>query len=170
MSASMVHELYEPDTENLKLWSPYLSSFNISSSFSTSGIFGQYSSILPCGDPNCQGDEIEKTDQTWSFSARHYYSESGRDDNFRKTHTIDFGLEFRPSPNWRIEYSQYYNIADHNTVRRNVEVWREMGCWQGRFYWRPNGSNSGYGFIINVIQIPDIKVEKSESGTRAPFL
>ncbi len=170
MSGSIIHELYKPGTDELNLFSPYLKSFNISTRFSTSGVFGHYRSVLPCSDPNCQGGDIETSDQTWNLSVRHYYQESGRGDSFNKTHTIDFTLEIKPSPNWDVVYSQYYDIANDNTVRRSIEVHREMGCWQGRFYWKPNGSNSGYGFIINVIQIPDIKVEKSESGsTRAPF-
>ncbi len=169
MSAGIVHELYEPNTDNLKICFPYLKSFYISSSFKTSGIFGHYHSAAPCNGPDCGGNDAEASEQSWDLSVRHYYQESGRGDSFRKAHTIDFTLELKPSPNWRVIYSQYYDIAADNIVRRSVEVHRALGCWQGRFYWKPDGSNSGYGFVINVIQIPDIKVEKSESGTRAPF-
>ncbi|UCD16889.1 MAG: hypothetical protein JSV44_10585, partial [Candidatus Zixiibacteriota bacterium] len=68
-----------------------------------------------------------------------------------------------------IRYSQYYDVANHKTISRRIEIERNLHCWQGKFYWIPDGSNRGYYFRINVVQIPEIKFEKSESGVRGAF-
>lgn len=169
LTGSMTHDLYEPNTDKLHWWSPYLLSLSVRSSFSTSGSFGRYKTATPCNGPDCDEHDFENSEQSWRFSVSHQYSEYGRGSSFRKTHAVNFSGEIEPTPNLKIKYSQYYDIADHKTISRRIEITRKLHCWEGAFYWVPDGSNKGYYFRVNVIQIPDIKFEKSESGVRGAF-
>jgi lipopolysaccharide assembly outer membrane protein LptD (OstA) len=164
LSASMTHELYEPGTDKLKWQSPYLVSFNISTSFSTSGIMSQYGAA----DTSGRGEGNKK--QNWNFTLTHYYSESGRGQYFSKSHSLSFNANFNLGPNWKINYRQTYNVVQKMTISRRIEVERDLHCWKGYFYWIPDGSNKGYYFRLNIISIPDIKFEKSESGIKGAFL
>jgi hypothetical protein len=169
VSASMVHELYKPGTEDLSLTSPYLTSLSISTSFSTRGVLGEYerapadSSKFPAQPMN------KKSRQAWSLSVAHHYNESGRGLTFNKTHTINFNIRLSLTPNTSISYRQYYDFGRDKTVSRSLEVTRKLHCWEGRFWWTIDGSNKGYQFRLNVISIPEIKFEKSESGIRDAF-
>ncbi|UCD94090.1 MAG: LPS assembly protein LptD [Candidatus Zixiibacteriota bacterium] len=169
ISASMVHELYKPGTEELRWWSPYLQSFTISTTFHTQGILSeqrlpeQQETLLP-------GPAGAESKQKWSLRVAHHYSESGRGAAFLKRHTISVNAKLKMASSLDVTYTQNYDFVRDRTVSRRVELVKNLHCWQGQFYWVPDGSNKGYYFRINVIAIPDIKFEKSESGIRAPYL
>jgi lipopolysaccharide assembly outer membrane protein LptD (OstA) len=170
LSANMVHDLYKPGTENLRWWSPYLQSFSISTTFHTRGILGArketekdtLSPLFPTGG-------LGESKQKWNLSLTHHYSEYGHGAAFQKRHTASFNIDLNLTSSIEIRYSQSYDIERDLTVSRRIEVKKDLHCWEGHFYWVPDGSNRGYYFRINVISIPDIKFEKSESGVRGTF-
>ncbi len=171
VSASMTHDLYKPNSEKLGSLSPYLQSFEINTTFSTSGIFGT------AGGP-AKEDSIlfpaKKLDnqaiiQKWSLSLTHSYSESGRGSSFSKNHDIRFSLTAVLTSNLNLTYSQYYSFSRHKTVSRYLEVHRKLHCFEGSFTWNIDRNPQGFGFKINVIMIPQIKYEKSQTGIRDAF-
>ncbi len=173
LSANMVHDLYEPNTENLKWWSPYLLNFSISTRFHTGGLLakrespdeaGGLSSPLPGKYSGSAGSK-----QNWSLSVSHHYSESGRESAFTKRHYMNFSARINLSSSLELNYTQSYDIVRDVTVSRRIEVRKNLHCWQGHFYWVPDGSNKGYYFRINIISMPNIKFEKSETGIRDAF-
>ncbi|MCX6827611.1 MAG: LPS assembly protein LptD, partial [candidate division Zixibacteria bacterium] len=170
ISAGMVHDLYEPGTNRLHWQSPYLMSLYISTSFTIAGSLGEYESPGATGLASPLPSANRSTKQGWSLWVSHYYSEYGRGANFVKIHSLSLGLNLNLTPNWKINYRQSYDVVGDRTVSRTVEIERKLHCWRGYFYWTPNGSNRGYYFRINVIAIPDIKFEKSQSGIRGAFL
>jgi len=107
--------------------------------------------------------------QGWNFSLTHHYSESGRGQAFRKTHTVNFSLDVSLTPNLNINYRQYYDFTRDKTISRSVTLVRKLHCWEGRFSWVIDGSNAGYQFRLNVVAIPEIKYEKSQSDIRDSF-
>jgi len=171
MSASVVHDLYIPGTNKLSFWSPYLNSFSISTSFSLGGMLGAYGELdtTGAGTPEAGRTPIREN-QNWSLAVSHYYSEYGRGSAFTKLHSINFTFKVSLTPNLRLTYWQNYDFTRARTISRRVEIERDLHCWKGYFYWIPDGSNRGYYFRINVISLPDIKFEKSESGIKGAFL
>ena len=153
MSGSMIHSFYENGG---------LQRFDISTSYSASGNFGPFGGILTSGEDDSQ----TATKRAWRFSVRHYYSESGRDLTFVKRHTANFNINFQITRNMSVTYSQYYDITRKITVNRRLELRRKIHCWEAEFNWVPAGSNSGFSFRINVIDLPDIKYEKNASPIR----
>jgi lipopolysaccharide assembly outer membrane protein LptD (OstA) len=170
ISADMTHDLYEEGTDKLHWWSPYLLSFSIDTRFATSGILGEYqeaqadSTSAPPSASSTFGSR-----QKWSLSVVHHYSEYGRGSSFSKIHQASFNLNLNLTPTIKVTYSQNYDFTRHKTIYRKVEVAKNLHCWEGYFYWIPDGSTKGYYFRINVITIPDIKMEKTETGVRTPF-
>ena len=170
ISAGMTHDFYVPGTDQLRFWSPYLSSFNISTSFSTSGSLGEYeaaTAFSPKTSPQTGTKRTQK--QNWSMTVSHYYSENGRGNAFTKAHSVSMAFNINLTTGWKLNYTQSYDFVRGRTVSRRIEVERNLHCWQGYFYWIPDGSNRGYYFRINVISLPDIKFEKSESGIKGLF-
>jgi len=62
-----------------------------------------------------------------------------------------------------------YDLAGHGVTNQSYTFYRDLHCWEGQFEWVPGGGRQGYYFKINVKAIPDIKIEKSESGLRGAF-
>jgi len=83
-----------------------------------------------------------------------------------RIHWISVTFSVDLTTNWKLKYSQTYDLVRHESVDKVVDLYRRIHCWEGHFYWIPNGSRQGYYFKINVIAIPDLKLEKSESGLR----
>lgn len=167
LQASMTHDLYRPGTNELNLWSPYLQNLTISTRFNTSGTLGEYGAVGP-QEASQKGSKTGGK-QRWTFSATHHYSESGREQAFNKQHTVNFNLNADLTPSLNMSYSQTYHFHRHKTVSRRLNLSKNLHCWQGKFSWNIDGSNSGFYFIISVIAIPDIKFEKSQSDIRGPF-
>jgi lipopolysaccharide assembly outer membrane protein LptD (OstA) len=170
MSASMNHSLYKKDSDTLNWQSPRLTRFNISTSFSVGGVLGSNAEVVDTSLSSGQGEMPGGEKRKWSLSVSHYYSESGSGSSFSKIHTVSFNLKFNLTRNVRITYWQNYDFVRGRTISRRIEVERDLHCWRGYFYWIPDGSNRGYYFKINVISIPEIKFEKSESGIRGALL
>ena len=57
-------------------------------------------------------------------------------------------------------------MVRHRITDQTFEFTRELHCWRANFVWRPGGSGQGYYFQIGIIDIPDIKISRSESGLR----
>ncbi len=169
LSANMTHDFYKPNSEELSFWSPYLLNFSISTSFHTKGIIGGKKNgpdendplILPSGGKGRSGTDKS----SWSFSLSHHYSESGREASFYKSHYLSLSGSLSLTATLDISYSQSYDVVRKVTTSRRIEVRKKLHCWEGYFTWVPDGSNRGYYFRINIITIPDIKFEQTESGT-----
>ncbi len=173
LSANMVHDLYEPGTENLKWWSPYLLNVTISTRFQTGGLLAKRESVDEASGlspplPGRQGG-VAGSRQNWSLSVSHHYSESGRESSFTKRHSINFSARINLSSSIELNYTQSYDIVRDVTVSRRIEVRKNLHCWEGYFSWNIDGSNKGYSFRINIITLPDIKFEKSISNIRDAF-
>lgn len=172
ISASIIHDLYKPGTDELDFFSPYLQSFNINTTFSTSGVFG----VLSGGSTENKNGNFPaekmaqgESKQRWSLSLTHHYAESGKGASFNKTHDIRYSLRLDLTSNMNLTYSQYYSFDRHKTVSRFLELHRKMHCFEGKFTWNIDRSPQGFGFKINVIMIPEIKYEKSQTGIRDAF-
>ncbi len=65
---------------------------------------------------------------------------------------------------WDISYQPYYDLARKKMITQNLEIRRDLHCWQAFFQWtsRENGTWSYY-FIINIKEIPEVKFEEKRS-------
>lgn len=99
----------------------------------------------------------------FDMAISHSYTES-RGATVTKTQWLNVGAQLAPTNNWRIGYDFRYNIKDKTLESQQVNIGRNLHCWEGTFTWIPLGPIAGYYFKVNIKTLPDIKIEKSEGG------
>jgi len=184
LQGNLSHELYDED-DRLRWRSPSLRSFSISSSFQARGsVADNYAGQgLDVGLPpdtldsgffpesQVAASPPGATASGWNLNLSHYYTESRQyGKTTSRTHWLQVTFNLDLTSNWKLKYSQKYDFVRHQSIDKTVDLYRRIHCWEGHFYWIPTGSRQGYYFKINVIAIPDIKLEKSESGLRGALL
>jgi lipopolysaccharide assembly outer membrane protein LptD (OstA) len=150
LSASMTHTFYDPETGEENFWSPYLLSFSLQASLRLAGnkFFFDDESQIPIGaDSASQLNDLKNISSRpkgWSFTASYGYTESGRNETWRKNSFINFNLNFNLTKNTSVSYNQNYLIDS--------------------IYWVPVGTNRGVGFRLYVAGLPDIKLDNNYGG------
>jgi len=167
-TASASHDLYNRQTGKLDLLGAHLTSLSLSTSFNYSGKMKLAGGEKPpCEDCDRTGVPLgQGSEYPWRISIGHRYSESRGSGYTSITHWITTSSGFNLTPNWKVSFTQNYDIKGKELTDRSLQFYRDMRCWEAVFYWIPNGSRKGYYFRIGLKQIPDIKFEKSESGIR----
>ncbi len=82
------------------------------------------------------------------------------------THWLRTAIKGYATPKWRIEYDIYYDLRRGKKVSDEVRIWRDLHCWEMTFVWVPSGIRAGYYFRLNIKQLPEIKIQRSEGGVR----
>jgi lipopolysaccharide assembly outer membrane protein LptD (OstA) len=184
VSGSLSHNLYDENNQ-LNWRSPSLRSFRISSSFqargsladdySRTGLKTEYDkdTLNLANAGNGLDVDVSKNTLTssgvtdFNLNLSHFYSQTKSFGTITgHTHWISVTFNVSLTKNWKFKYSQKYDFIRHESVDKILDLYRKIHCWEGHFYWIPEGSRQGYYFKINIIAIPDIKGEKSESGLR----
>jgi lipopolysaccharide assembly outer membrane protein LptD (OstA) len=160
LSGGMTHSFYDPETDELRFWSPVLMSFSFDAAFRLAGknfLFDDPATIPKGADSASELSE----QKGWSLNATYSYQESGRGASFGKSSFIRFTLGFNLTPTTSITYSQQYDIVDKLTVSNAVNIVRKLHCWTGSLFWVPIGSNRGFGFKLYVTALPEVKVDNN---------
>lgn len=89
--------------------------------------------------------------------------------SYRATHTIKPTISFSPTTNFSINYSLYYDIEKKSLNFHRLIITRELHCWEANISWVPSGMNEGYYFLVNIKDLPDIKIEKRRGTTRQSY-
>jgi lipopolysaccharide assembly outer membrane protein LptD (OstA) len=166
------HDLYNRSTQKLDVLHAHLKSISLSTFFSysgQSGVLGGSSGPEPIDSVTGIKFPGQGQKHPWSITIGHRYAESRGTLFTSITNTLTMGSEFYLTDNWKVGFSQYYDIRKKEIVERRFSFYRDLHCWEAVFYWIPNGSLQGYYFRINIKALPDIKIEKSESGISSPL-
>lgn len=187
ISGNLNHDMYDKN-DKLIWWRPRLKTFSLNTSFqargsvsdnySRSGLSNdrdyneemRYDTSSAVPPPYLQGESRETqagSAVSWNMNFSHNYTESRSITGVvSKTHWAQLTFNLGVTKNWKIKYSQRYDFTKHQTIDKIIDINRSLNCWEGHFYWIPNGSRKGFYFKLFLLAIPDIKVEKSESGLR----
>jgi hypothetical protein len=91
----------------------------------------------------------------------HYYRHGLNDtesiSKFRLSTTLDL------TPGWLFEYSAYYDAMNENFINQSYTLRRDLHCWEAVFVRHISDVDSGFYFKINIIDVPDIKIEQHVS-------
>ncbi len=178
-SGGMVHSLYRPGTNELRLTSPILESFNLSLNVSLAGktfLFDDPdATTIPRGADSANklsdaGTQSAAGSSGWTLRASYAYSESGRGTGFSKSSFLRLWLDFNLTSTTRVGYDQSYDIGRGRTVSSSVTFSKTLHCWSGELYWVPTGSTRGYGFRLYVTAIPAIKIDNTQSVVSSSYL
>ncbi len=163
-------DLYNQETLDLQWTNPTLTNFGISAATSLRGGVSPFMSVTAVGekfdeiDTSSAGDKIP-----FNMSVSYRYAESRGLRSAAKDHWIGWRIDVQPTSNWSVNYQQTYNWARHAVTDQRFEITRDLHCWEMRLMWVPSGTGAGYYFRINVKALPDIQLERSESGVLGAF-
>jgi lipopolysaccharide assembly outer membrane protein LptD (OstA) len=163
------HDLYNQESGKLDIVGAHLTNLSVQTNFSLNGQITLPGSQLSGTDSKNPSDQ-KAGKYPWRVSIGHRYTESRSTSGSSITHWLTTSSNFNLTPNWKVSFSQNYDIKGKELTERRFEFYRDLHCWEAAFVWIPNGSRKGYYFRISVKQLPDIKFEKSESGIRGAFL
>jgi lipopolysaccharide assembly outer membrane protein LptD (OstA) len=151
--ASAVHDLYGRRLENLSL--------------ATSLQFSNANVPLPAPrDTSALSDTIGEEGgpppaQPWRLSLSHGYI---RGSTGAVSQQLWGQVQFNLSKNWRVSYGQRYDLTRKESVSREVQLFRDLHCWEARLHWWTLGERWFYEFRLGIKALPDIKFERKESG------
>ncbi|MBL0104394.1 MAG: hypothetical protein IPP51_11970 [Bacteroidetes bacterium] len=65
---------------------------------------------------------------------------------------------------WKITFDSWYNITQGKFTSFTTSIYRDLHCWEMRFYWVPFGGQETYNFQINVKSsiLQDLKLIKKK--------
>jgi hypothetical protein len=84
-----------------------------------------------------------------------------------RTHAASAGLKLNPTPGWQMSYDTDYNFSEGKFSRHSFAFHRILHCWEMDFRWTPQGISEGWNFNIRITELPDVKLETSDTRTRS---
>jgi hypothetical protein len=180
LNAGMNHSFYNsPTSDEFDILKPHLTSFNLDAAVSLRGkrfLFDEAAASLPAIGDTTALRPLDMAGRStsakgWDMSATYSYSENGKFSGiFRKTSSLRLSLNFNLTANTQIGYSQYYDIATQKTISNRVSIVKTLHCWTGTFHWVPTGSTRGWGFMLYVTAMPEIKIDNSQNAVGGAYL
>jgi hypothetical protein len=74
--------------------------------------------------------------------------------------TLNAGLSFQPTPNWRGTWSTVYDFEDERFLQHNIALTRDLHDWTAQFrFTRTVTGNFSFDFTVSLKPAPDIKFD-----------
>ncbi len=83
-----------------------------------------------------------------------------------RTHQADARIKLNPTPGWDMSYATDYNFSEGTFTKHSFGFLRTISCWDMEFSWTPVGISEGWRFLIRLRDLPDLKLETSDTRTR----
>ncbi len=98
-----------------------------------------------------------RVDYSWS------YARTGRTNDF--THTVRLSGDISLTPKWKIGGNTGYDLVTRKMSVTNLNIHRDLHCWEMRFTVVPFGQRKSYSFTINAKTsiLRDLKYDKRKS-------
>ena len=100
-----------------------------------------------------------------------YYTTQYNEETYKFKHTITKTLSFSTDVNltskWKVSVQSGYDIENRQLTYTNINIYRDLHCWEMRFSWIPFGSYKSYSFQINVKSavLQDLKLLRRRNWT-----
>ena len=88
----------------------------------------------------------------------------------RETFWLNSDFKLSIGPEWKVGYSARFNMLTQELISHDLQLYRQLHCWEFSFSWTPSGTWRGFMLRINVRDgdLRDIKYESR--GGRQSFL
>ncbi len=83
-----------------------------------------------------------------------------------RTHQAYGSFKINPTAGWQMSYDTDYNFSDGRFSKHSFAFHRTLHCWEMDFHWTPVGISEGWNFNIRITDLPDVKLESSDSKSR----
>jgi lipopolysaccharide assembly outer membrane protein LptD (OstA) len=82
---------------------------------------------------------------------------------------LELQTGFNLSRNWRVDYSNRYDITEREIAYQEFSIYRDLHCWQARFVRRFQNGRWEYYFRVNVKAHPDLYTERGLRSLDRPY-
>jgi hypothetical protein len=113
------------------------------------------------------------TGTSWSLNIGYSYSGFGSSSMSSPTSKVDMRGSLNLTPNWKLTFSNYYDIQRREFTSQQYSLTRDLHCWQAGFVHRRFGDEYSYYFQIQIKAHRDLQYEQGKrglSGTVPGFL
>ncbi len=78
--------------------------------------------------------------------------------------TIDLNGNFRVTKKWKVEFRSGYDPDEGELTYTEINIYRDLDCWEMSFNWVPFGRRRRYSFQISLASpmLKDLKLQKKE--------
>ncbi len=80
----------------------------------------------------------------------------------KDTFWMNSKLSVNIANNWRIQYNARFDLIEKNLVSHDINIHRDLHCWEMNFTWTPSGFGKGFYLRVNV-KSPTLRDLKFES-------
>ncbi len=79
--------------------------------------------------------------------------------------TLGFSGNVQLTPNWKVSVRSGYDFEANELSYTQVQIYRDLHCWEMNFSWIPFGTWKSWNFGINIksSMFKDLKVEKKKT-------
>ena len=79
--------------------------------------------------------------------------------------TLGFRGSVQLTPNWKFSFTSGYDFEANDLSYTQIQIHRDLHCWEMHFSWIPFGTWQSWNFSINIksSMFKDLKVEKKKS-------
>ena len=185
------HDFYHDD-DSFQLLSPYLRNVSITSNLglSDTNLAFMGKSSREHGNSNLgrddfaldeafseEGELSDDSDTSLPISLRFSHTYQIRRTSltapgkykYKTTHNIKPTISLSPTKNFKLNYNIYYDIGEKSINLHRLAITRDLHCWEANISWIPSGVNEGYYFLVNIKELPDVKIEKRRGSTHQSY-
>ncbi len=101
------------------------------------------------GSVHYYGDYVD-FNVPWNLNVRYNLNYSKPRDEVQINQTLNFSGDLSLTPRWRIGFSSGYDFKAGDFTMTNINVYRDLHCWEMRFGVVPFGSRKSWNFTIQV--------------------
>ncbi|MFO7924193.1 MAG: putative LPS assembly protein LptD [Bacteroidales bacterium] len=101
----------------------------------------------------------------WNLNLRYNLTYSKPRDESQINQTLNFSGDISLTPNWKIQFSSGYDFKAGDFTMTNINIYRDLHCWEMRFGVVPFGSRKSWNFSIQVKSslLKDLKYQTQKS-------
>lgn len=121
---------------------------------------------------NANPDEFVDWNIPWSINVNYNFTYTNNLDyiNFIKVpqetiiQTMSFSGQINITPKWKFTFNSGWDFESNKLSYTNVNLYRDLHCWEMRFSWTPLGARQSWNFSINVKAsiLQDLKLNKKK--------
>lgn len=80
-----------------------------------------------------------------------------------RVQSLSVGAGLHPTKAWDATWRSTYNFDEGTFVSHDLSFKRPLGCWDMTFGWVPVGPARGWNFLIQIRDIPDVKLQATST-------
>ena len=99
---------------------------------------------------NSNLDQFIDFNVPWAFGVSYVISYTKPAFEKKVNQTLNFNGELKLTNKWKVDFNSGYDFEQKDITYTNVNIYRDLHCWELSFNWVPLGFQKSYNVTINV--------------------